>query len=178
MSFFVFELLKMIDGVPANAVNTDKHIAFLSANIVSVDINSYPLGVPELDAFSRSFENHLFLEVVALGATKAWGFELIGSNQPVAGTPENPLCVCMAGTTGSLYVPVSSESAIATVRMDTNYFSPDDPYNLDIDCEPADNQLDAIGERTKIIVLQYKVYPGCPQGNLNRQYYALRHNQN
>jgi hypothetical protein len=178
MAFWAFQLKKMIDGVPGNAVNTNKHIGFMSSNIVSVDVASYPLSTPEEGEESFSYENHLFLECVGEGPTKAWDFEFLGPNLPVSGQPDDPECVCMAGATSTLYTPVGSESTVATVRQDNNYYSPDDPNNLDIPCNPGDNQIEVIGERTEILVLQYKLLFGCPQGNLPRWYGTFRFKSN
>ena len=176
MAIFTFAYKKMIDNNPANAQDVDQHIAYLSENIISTDVDAYNLFSPDIGDVYYSYENDIFLECVGVGTTKAWDFGVYSQNTPIEGTPSDPLAICLMGTktVEDSLLPRNEDGNHASLtnhaRQDTNYFGPDAGDYLPVPCNEADDQIDAVGERTEILVAQLKLLPGCPQGDLPRQY--------
>lgn len=171
MALAAFKLVKCTGTNAAVETDCGKHPTFISADIVNLDTELYPITVPVSAAVSptRSFENWLRLELTGLPDNYCQNFKIWGpAAQPDAGDTPGDRMTIYIGTTAAGATPTDAESSVAVEAQhdqgSVGYFS--QATALAIDVEASDNKIEAIGEKTDYVVLQLWVQDLAQQGGM------------
>lgn len=167
MALAAFKLLKCIGSGAGTETDCDKHPTFLSADVVSLETDTYPISVPVSAAASPnySFELWVRLECTAAPDNYCQNFKIWGPDeQPDHGDTPGDKMTIYIGTTASGATPTDSASSIATTAQHSNYYS--QATGLAVGVQPSGDQIDSVGEQTDYVVLQLKVQDQAQQGDL------------
>lgn len=171
MALAAFKLVKCTGSSAAVETDCNKHPTFLSADVVSLDTETYPIAVPISAGASPNYSFEIWLRSQCIGAPdnycqnfKTWG----PADQPDAGdTPGNRMTIYI-GTTASGATPTDSASSVATEAQhdqgSVGYYS--QATALAIGVEPSNGKIDSVGEKTDYVVMQFWVEDLAQQGDI------------
>lgn len=175
-----FATLKLYKCTGTNAATetyvSDSIVAFLNADIHSVDVGSYAIGVPAgvADPANYSYETWLRWTLDNEPDNYIQNIKVYGSSsQP--DSPNNKLTVMM-GATETAATPVDTASTVATTAQHSNYYDAT-TNNLAITVVPADNKLDTTGEQTFYCVSQLKVEYGAQQSQVGTMTFNMTYEE-
>lgn len=171
MALAAFKLVKCIGTNAATETDCDKHPTFLSADLVSLDTDTYPITVPVSAGASPNYSYELWVRLECTGIPdnycqtfKIWGPE----DQPDAGDTPGDRMTIYIGTTASGVTPVDTASSVATEEQhdqgSVGYYS--QATALAVDVEPSNSQIDSVGEKTDYVVLQLWIEDLAQQGDI------------
>ena len=171
MALAQFKLNKRTGTNGVTVTDTSWAPTFLSADLHSATPANYPIPIPATSGSptSYSMECQLELECTAAPDNSCSAFKVWGPNV----RPDSPTdkLTIYGGTQSTLVTPTSSQSSIATARMDTNHYSAG--TGLAIGVVPVDDIINAVGEKTDPFILQLAVAYGATQGNMTPQIFYV-----
>lgn len=149
-------------GISPNATA----IAFRSNDVATYsDFTSNPITIPAAGT-NYSYEKWLRFRCSVAPTTQVTNFKVWGPNtQPGTGL------TLYWGTTATGATPVDTDSTIATIRQDTNFYSSATAINVS-------GTLTASGQATDFLVMQLDVGPTATQGNMAQQTYNYSYDEN
>lgn len=124
-----------------------------------------PITIPST-GINRSYEKWIRFLCTVAPATQVTNFKVWGPNtQPATGL------TVYWGTTATGATPTDSDSTIATIRQDTNFYSQATAINVS-------GTLTASGQETDFLVMQLDVESTATQGNMPQQTYNYSYDEN
>lgn len=169
MATAAFKLNKCTGASAATETDCSKNPKFLSVDDASTPAANAPVAVPGDASASPaySYECWLRMECTAAPNNFCQNFKFYGpAEQPDANQSPGNRVFIMAGTTATGATPVASASSIATEDQAANYYGTGVGEYLAIGVDPADDIIDAVGEKTDYLVLQLKVLDQANRGNM------------
>lgn len=174
-----FTLYKVTGSTETENEVTAKNPMFLGGDggdIHTLSHGSYPIPAPKvIDQTTYSWELKISWKCTKAPNNYCKNFKFWG-----ASTPPNAYVLVYAGTQTTWSQAVQTLSSIATTRQDTNYVSKATGLTLPVDDVVSDNGLDeiqAVGDYVRYLVLQLRVSYGAPQGAIGEQVFNRAHDE-
>ena len=182
MPFAAFQCRKYTaSGVSADC---SKHPCFLDANIVSTDIDTYPMPAPTspTEGTTYSYVNVLEWKCTVAPQTQVTGFKIFGPDHrpdDPAYYPEqdpgNKLTIYF-GNSVTFYTPIKTLfSSVTMVRQDTNYYSA--LTGMSVPITPGDSKIDAIDETVRYAYIQLYIDYLANQGDMNQMMFGTTYTE-
>jgi hypothetical protein len=153
----------------ADQGSCNHHPCFLSSDVRSTNTPLYPLDEPKepSDPPVNSFEVYKRLFMETPPDNKCENIQWYGPvTRPAlsGGMPNVKLTVYCGVTTTSSHTPTDNTSAVATIVQHANVYS--FGTALSVPCATGDGWLDAYGEMSWWVCLQFRIEHGAGQGDI------------
>jgi len=174
MAVATLKCLKCCGTNAANETDCSKNPLFLSGDTSSASKTTYPVAVPRTAGANYSYELWIRYELDTPPDSYLQNFKIYGPDTRPDESGAQKLSIYL-GTTDSGVTPTDSQSSIATLRADINYYSPGTACDMGV--TPGDGKLEASGEKTNYIVMQLKVEQGAQSGSMTTQAFTLLYDE-